>query len=79
MTSLFAKSRKGTEEGEKIKGKDAEGQLREAVKRHDLQVVLRSRLAATVRHEAEAPVPGEVETLPTHDLDARRSQKLRVP
>lgn len=46
MTSLFAKSRKGTEEGEKIKEKDPEGQLLEAVKRCDLQVVLRSRLAA---------------------------------
>lgn len=47
MTSQFAKSRKGAEEGEKIKGKDSEGQLAEAVKRRDLQVVLRSRLEAT--------------------------------
>lgn len=46
MTSLFAKSRKGTEEGEKIKGKDPEGQLLEAVKRHDLQVALRLRVAS---------------------------------
>lgn len=73
MTSLFAKSRKGAEEGEKIKGKNPEGQLLEAVKRLDLQVVLRSRLAATGsgffqgRHDAEAHGPGEVETLPTHN------------
>lgn len=45
MTSLFAKSRKGTEEGEKIKGKFPEGQLLEAMKRHDLQVALRLRVA----------------------------------
>lgn len=47
MTSLFAKSRKRAEEGEKIKGKDSEGQLAEGCEETDLQVVLRSRLEAT--------------------------------
>lgn len=75
MTSLFAKSRKGTEEGEKIKGKFPEGQLLEAVKRHDLKVALRLRVAGPGidffregRYAAEAPVPGKAETLPTHNL-----------
>lgn len=47
MTRLSAKFRQGTEEGEKIKGKDSGRQLLKAVKRCDLQVVLRSRLAVT--------------------------------
>lgn len=65
MTSLSAKSRKGRElHGQESRGKRHRGQLLEAVKRDDLQVVLRTRLEVarpdfcSGKYEARTRVPG---------------------